>query len=240
MATPLDVPRIEATLRRLVGVEAARVTLSGDELAEIHVVAAPGMRPKHVARDVRSCLAAALDLWVDHKRISVAVCQPEGEEVAAREASGGAAPVLGRVRFGALHVALEADRAEVDVRLEAGGREWRGLANGVAGAGMTERLAVEATLGALQHMVREEIRLAPGDLAVRRLGERPVVLVEVRVVGLRGQRRLVGACPVEDDRCRAAIGATLAALNRTLATVTPSGWTEVRVEGEWRAEEGEE
>lgn len=224
---------IEQALRGLLGVEGARVCVDGEEIAEIHIAAAPGTRAKNVARDVRSYLAAALGLDIDHKRISIAVRRAQGMQPAPTSRAGEAPRVLLR----GLGVFLDETSAEAEVRLAAGEVDVTGRAEGPPSAGGSERLIAQATLAALQRMVREEVRLVLGEVMVTRMSGGEVVLVEVHVVRPRATQRLVGASPLAQDRLRPVVFATLAALNRVLAVLLPPGWMEVRVEpgavGRW-------
>ncbi|MFH1143936.1 MAG: hypothetical protein V1774_05270 [Candidatus Eisenbacteria bacterium] len=230
---------IERALKQIVGVEAARVCLDDGEIAEIHIAASPGSRPKSVMRDVRSYLAAALGIEVDHKKISIAVLKPcddhrQGEPSDLGEGGGS------RIRFQSIQVLVEGLRAEVQVRLRAEGRALCGIAEGVPAANEVERLAVRATLDALQSMMPPDVRLLGGEVRYAQVGEGEVFVVEVRCVRERSERRLIGACRVEADRLRGAVFATLDALNRVLGLLSPPGWTEVRVgaESAEREEEG--
>jgi hypothetical protein len=117
---------IERTLREIVGVEAVRVCLAGEGIAELHIAASPGSRAKNVMRDVRSCLAAVLGIEVDHKKISIAVRKSPGghPETPSGEGEGM------RVRFHSVSVLIEGLQTEVQVRLAAQGRDLLGCASG--------------------------------------------------------------------------------------------------------------
>ncbi len=218
---------IERALRQLVGVEAVRVCMDGDEIAELHIAAMPGARPKHIARDVRSYLAAALGVDLDHKRISIAMRRP------AEGPSGVGSPALAiapRILFHSVALHVEGMTAIAQVRLTNGETSLTGSAEGVAAALGSERLVLQATLAAAQRVLREDVRLVPGELAITRLGRGDVVIVELAAVEARSELHLVGACRIADDRLRPVVFATLAALNRVFARLMPVAWTEVRVD----------
>lgn len=218
---------IERALRQLVGVEAVRVCMDGDEIAELHIAAMPGARGKNIARDVRSYLAAALGVDLDHKRISIAVRRPAEGPSGIAGAPGVAAA---RILFHSVDLHIEGMTAEVQVRLTHGETCLTGSAEGVAAALNTERLVLQATLAAAQKILREDVRLVPGDLAITRLGRGRAVVVEVVAVEPRSELQLVGACRIVDDRLRAVVFAALAALNRVTARLLPADWTEIRVD----------
>jgi hypothetical protein len=225
--THTDPEAIERALRQLIGVEAARVCMEGDEIAELHIAAMPGARAKHIARDVRSYLAAALGVDLDHKRISIAVRRPA--DMAAGIPHVAPAPAS-RIQFHSVDLHVEGMTAEVQVRLTHGETCLTGSAEGVAAALSTERLVLQATLAAAQRILREDVRLVAGDLAITRLGRGRVVIVQVTAVEPRSELQLVGACRLTDDRLRAVVFATLAAINRVSARLMPAAWTEVRVD----------
>lgn len=233
-ALPPD--EIERALCTLAGVEAARVCRNGDAITEVHIAAAPGTRAKHIARDVRSYLAAKLGLEVDHKKISIALRKPEATEVS------GARPGAheGRTRLESLTLHVETTVAEALVQLSANGREMRGCARGSPSADGLERAVFEATLEALQQLVRQEVRLGAGELRRFRLGSRDARLVEVAVCRANEEQHLLGIAWVRQDAYRAVVMATLSALNRTLCRLAPVHWTEIRVEPDGEPEEQKE
>jgi hypothetical protein len=120
--------------------------------------------------------------------------------------------------------------AEAQVRLTHGETRLTGSAEGVAAAMNTERLVLKAALAAVQRILREDVRLVPGDIAVTRLGRGEVVIVELTAVEPRSELHLVGVCRLGDDRARAIVFAALGALNRVSARLMPVAWTEVRVD----------
>lgn len=233
---------IEQALCRLAGVEAVRICWEEGVIAEVHIAAAPGTRPKHLARDVRSYLAAALGIEVDHKKISIALQKPdEGHAGEARPPAEGAPPAReGRTRLESLTLQVETTVAEARVLLSATGREMRGSARGSPSADGLERAVFGATLEALQQLVRHEVRLAPGELRRLRLGSREARLVEVTVCRANEEQHLLGVAWVRQDAYRAVVRATLNALNRTLCRLAPVHWTEIRVEPDGAPDEPKE
>jgi len=221
---------IEQALRQLVGVEAARVCMDGGAIAEVHIAASPGSRPKNIVRDVRSYLAAALGIELDHKKISIALLKPS---VPARaDAGDSGAAERRRVRFQSVQMLIDGLHAEALVRLAADGRSLVGTACGVPAKMEMERLVVCATLEALRPLLPDDARLICGGLARPAIGAGRAILVEVRCVRPRSEQRLIGACAAEADPLRGAVLATLDALNRLLGLLAPLGWMEVRVDPE--------
>jgi hypothetical protein len=226
---------IEQALCRLMGVEAARVCWNEGTITEVHIVAAPGTRAKHIARDVRSCLAAGLGLDVDHKKISIALRKTEGprNDAVGPSGEGATAPARdARTRLESVTLHMEASGAEAEVQLSANGRELRGEARGSPSAEGLERTVFVATLGALQQLVRHDVRLSPGEVRRLHLRDRELRLVEVTVWRPHEEQSLLGACWVRQDPYRAVAMAALSALNRTICRLTPVRWTELRVDPE--------
>lgn len=81
------IERAEDLILRLREVRSARIyTDEEGRITEIHVVAETERPPKLIARDVETCLKAALGISVDYRKIGVVVMEPR------REPAGPAAP----------------------------------------------------------------------------------------------------------------------------------------------------
>ncbi len=229
--------QIEQALLELKGVEGARVCLDEEGITEIHVAAAPGSRAKNVARDVRSYLIAALGIDVHHRKISVAVRQSAaprqglGEEDLAER--GGP-----RVQFRSVNILVEGLRCEVQVELLSEGRVLVGTATGVPASLGTERLVVAACVDALSRLVPQEVRLLAGDLVFARIGAGEVIVVEVMLIRPRSEQRLIGACPVGQDRFRSIVFAVLDGLNRVLGGLSPGHWVEYSIDADESSDVG--
>jgi len=71
------IERAEDLILRLREVQSARIYADEQgNIAEIHVVVATDRAPKLIARDVESCLKAALGITVDYRKIGVVVIDP--------------------------------------------------------------------------------------------------------------------------------------------------------------------
>jgi hypothetical protein len=226
---------IEQALCQIHGVEAARVCMEHGAIVEVHIAAGPGTRPKYIARDVRSYLAAALGIEVDHKKISIVMrkaVEPgtDGDRAAARN---------GRLRLDSLGLDLHTDGAEARVQLSFDGRPLLGTARGSPTEQGIERAVLAATLTALQQIVRREIRLTAGELRRLRMGSREATLVQIIVWRPHEERHLLGSCWVRRDPYRPVVLATLDAINRTLCRLAPIQWMEIRVEPDAVTEERE-
>jgi hypothetical protein len=227
---------IEQALCQIKGVEAARVCMEQGAIVEVHIAAGPGTRPKHIARDVRSYLAAALGIEVDHKKISIALRKPADPPVEDATAAGR----NGRLRLDSLALDLRADAAVAQVRLSFDGRVLQGASRGSPTEQGVERAVLAATLEALQQIVRREIRLTAGEMRRLRIGAREATLVQVIVWRPHEEQHLLGSCWVRRDPYRPVVLATLDAVNRTLCRLAPIQWMEIRVEPGAAGDESEE
>lgn len=96
------IERAEDLILRLREVQSARIYADEQgNISEVHVVVATDRAPKLIARDVESCLKAALGLAVDYRKIGVVVIEP-GKDLPAHHrsedgAQHSAAPDLGPI-----------------------------------------------------------------------------------------------------------------------------------------------
>jgi len=104
----------------------------------------------------------------------------------------------------------------IAVRVADGEEEFRGESEGVGTRLVELRLAAEATLEAAGRAIDR-----PDSLRLVGLKEIHAFDSDLVLVGVRDEdgpvRRLVGAVPVTEDSCSAAVRATLDAVNRVLA-----------------------
>jgi len=219
---------IERALLQLRGVEGVRVCLDEAGISEIHVVAAPGLRAKNIARDVRSFLMASQGIDIHYRKISVAVRQGPRIEAPGMEPEMEAGPGP-RVQFRSVNILVEGLRSEVQVELVAEGRVLTGSAVGVPASLGTERLVAAACIDALGQVLPDSVRLMPGDLVFTRLGPGEAIVAEVLLIRPRWEQRLIGACVVGQDRYRSIVFAVLDALNRILGRLSPGHWVEYKV-----------
>ena len=59
------IPKIEAALRTLDGIDQVRVQAENDEILEIHVASSSGRVPKHIVRDVHTLLQTKFNIVMD-------------------------------------------------------------------------------------------------------------------------------------------------------------------------------
>ncbi|HUP16530.1 MAG TPA: hypothetical protein VM848_10845 [Acidimicrobiia bacterium] len=192
----------EEKVRRLPGVEAARVVTEGGAVTEVHVLTGMGKAAKQVVRDVQSLAQAVFGLAIDRRVVSV-VQLPDPD------LAQGDRPVI-------VDVSEQMDGNHTKVVVTLG---WQGdtLVGEVAGAAAhttRNRLVAEATIEALQQAMQEStaIGVAAVDLPV--LGSRSVAIAQVVMVTEGAERLMVGSALVDGESSRAVVRAVLDALNR--------------------------
>ncbi len=196
------------------------VTTPLGEVSEVHVLAASGVHPKQVVRNVESALLAQLGLQVDHRKISVA----QTAQVRAIDAVGAAAVrdrVLHRAvlfenltaspsqrAFRVVVTATLSFRGQVETAEEETSDTPRSRVEGAAKAAVTvvDRLLADFSI-ALE-----------GAKIVREF-DREFAFIAVQGLGGRESMLLTGTAEIKESAERAAVFAVLDATNR---------WTEAR------------
>ncbi|HSO51125.1 MAG: hypothetical protein ACXW15_09855 [Acidimicrobiia bacterium] len=192
----------EEKVRRLPGVEAARVVTEGGAVTEVHVLTGMGKAAKQVVRDVQSLAQAAFGLAIDRRVVSV-VQLPDPD------LAQGDRPVIVDVSE-----QMDGNHTKVVVTLDWQGDTLVGEVAGAAAHTTRNRLVAEATIEALQQALQETtaIGVAAVDLPV--LGSRSVAIAQVVMVTEGAERLMVGSALVDGDGSRAVVRAVLDALNR--------------------------
>ena len=200
----MDAVALQEKIRRIEGVEAARVVTGNGQIEEIHVLARRTKAPKQLVRDVQSLGQALFDLDIDRRVVSVV-------QLADTDLSDSFRPAL-------IDVAetLEGSRAQVKVTLRWGGDVFSGVAGGAAATAMRARQIAEATVDAVRTSITKDAELAVSSMDVPSLGGRDVAIAQIVVVTEATERMLIGCAYVEDDESRAVVRAVLDALNRIL------------------------
>lgn len=197
----MDGAKLETAVRRLPGVEAARVVMSGREAIEIHVLAGPGKTAKQIVRDVQSLAQAVFGVPIDRRIVSVV--QLDDTEL------GGHRPAIDDVTE-----RIDGSHMEIGVSLSWQDRHLVGRANGPAAATTRLRLVAEATVAALAQALSENAAFAVAAVDTPKVGSREVAIAQVVIVSDGEERLMVGSALVNGDASRAVVRAVLDALNR--------------------------
>jgi hypothetical protein len=198
----MDGAKFETAIRRLPGVEAARVVMSGRDPAEIHVLAGPGKPAKQVVRDIQSLAMAAFGHPLDRRIVSVVQLDDP-------ELLGGDRPAIEDVSE-----YIDGSHLEATVTLAWQDRQLVGRATGPASATTRLRLIAEATVGALAQALSEHAAFAVAAVDTPKVGTREVAVAMVVIVSDGEERIVVGSALVQADSSRAVVRAVLDALNR--------------------------
>jgi hypothetical protein len=203
----------ERLIRKLPDVSSCEIRTAPDGSIEVvHVTARPGRPPKRIARDVESILAAEENIFVDHRKISIAMY---GEGTA--PASAG----LERVAIAGVSLHQTSASFEADVTLSAGDLSATGQAAGANTRGENRRVIALATLDAIGKLSSQDPKFSLAELEERDLGSKRILLVCVNQIEGREERSLLGCCEMGSDPARAVIYAVLDAVNRIVSTLPP-------------------
>lgn len=204
---------MELDLRRIIGVQDARIQVEDGTISEVHVVADSTRRPKMIVRDAVTMLFARHGVRVGHQKVSVAgsVAGSRGDA----DAAAGGDPAW-RIRFSSVQVTREGETVRASVVLSDGDRDAEGTADALATRSNQIRVVAEATLGAIRRLTSGLVPLYLEDAVRCDLGRLPVVLAHVVLLRQGGECSLVGSCPADEGRLEAAAGAVLDAVNRIL------------------------
>jgi|FLYL01.1.fsa_nt_gi hypothetical protein len=206
----MDVRSFEKTIRRIPGVEAARVVMNGAEPAEIHILAQPGKPAKQLVRDVESVALAAYGMKIDRRIVSIV--QIENADLIT-----GDRPVVEDVAE-----QIDGSRTTVTVTLSWHEERLVGRATGPAATSTRLRLVAEATIAALEQALDEQAAFAVQAVATPMVGTHEVAVVQVVIVVGDKERMLVGSALVNGDPSRATVRAVLDALNRIVPSLRRS------------------
>lgn len=207
MATErITTSEVESVIRQLKDVLGARVvTDASGVIQEIHVLSQGDRAPKQVVRDIESALQARLGITLDHKKVSVAQVQgaKPAESVPER-----------RLQFADVSMALTGQTAEATVRLKKDDQVYTGSARGASTASGQIKAVAAAALNAVQSYLPTPTMMTIEDAVVSQVGGFQVITVVVTISGDRTDEVLCGSCVVRQDPVKAAVFATMDAINR--------------------------
>lgn len=200
----MDLTALQAKLGRLEGVEAVRVVGTDSKVDEIHVLARRNKPAKQVVRDVQSLAAAAFDIEVDRRIVSVV------------QLSDGDLAMGDRPAIVDIAETTDGSRSTVRVTLEWHDDQLVGETTGAAATATRSRLVAEAVLAALGQALLSEASFAVASVDVPALGSRRVAIAQIVLVTNQSERLMVGSSIVDEDESRAVVRAVLDALNRVV------------------------
>ncbi|MHB8926528.1 MAG: hypothetical protein ACYC9Q_02535 [Bacillota bacterium] len=200
----------ERLISQIRDVISARVIADAQgNIEEIHVLAGSGRGPKQIVRDVESAFITQFGLGVDHKKISIAQVQDQGEVPLEQS----------RVKLGAVSFSATGSRADCHVQLELSGDVYEGSANGVNSAAGRLRLVALATVGAVEQYFKSTPMFSVDVVNPVQVGERRAVNVVLTLIAGAGEETFLGSSLVKDDEREAVARATLDAINRKISVL---------------------
>jgi hypothetical protein len=205
----MNLRELEETLTRLDSVDAVRIVMDGDKVAEVHVLATPTKRAKQVVRDVQSLAMARFGANIDRRVISVVQISPEGGGLQTSER-----PALVRIRE-----EPDGTRNTVHVTLAWQGNEHRGTTSGPIASSARLRLIGEAAIKAIEDLFEDAPALALDAVGRSSVGMRTVLIAVVVSSTDQGEETSVGSALSQGDDGEAAVRAVLDAINRRLPTL---------------------
>jgi hypothetical protein len=214
----VELSQFEKDLARIPGVSAARVI--GEEApSEIHIVATSDKPPKQIVRDVQSLAAAAYDITIDHRIVSVVQSEP-GETIPLAAAQPAASfDASSRVVLNWLMIAPQgdADRINVGIRWEESESEGGATAS-ATNREARARAAAEALAQAIETgLSGRHSGIEVDSVVVHKIGNSDSVTVKANYRDENGLTPVVGTALINDDVASATAKALLQALNRKLS-----------------------
>src|SRR5579862_405769 len=215
--------QIEDVIRQLKDVVSVRALLApSGSIEELHVLVNARRAPKQVTRDIESALIAHLGIPLDYKKISIAQAQPRSPlsgAVAPLAVAPGSSPAQSRLRIADVSLLIHGTRAEATVHLQRDEQVFTGSASGHASSHNQLRLIATAAIRAVENKQGEDGTMVVEDVSGNvGLAGRNAVVVLVSVISDRGEEHLTGCALVRQDLWKAAVSATLDAVNRRMAT----------------------
>jgi hypothetical protein len=225
-----DPAALEAAIRRIQGIQAARVVAGpGGRVAEVHVLAGRERGAKQLVRDVQSVILTNFGVDIDYRTVSVvqldestaAPVTPPTETAVVESAapperpSVASPPPAAGNRAAILRLVTEtsAFTTEVKIAVAVDGNERAGVARGPSTSGL--RIVAGATVEAVADLLRASaVEVHSADLITVGLVQMAVVVL--RLATARGEQLLTGSAIVRKDANDSVARATLDALNRVL------------------------
>jgi hypothetical protein len=184
--------------------------VGSDKPLEIHILASGDKPAKQLVRDVQSLAAAAYDLSIDHRIVSIVETHENGGPQQSTEP---------RVVLNWLMMASQGESGRIDVGLRWPTGETAGGAQAASANRETRaRAGAEAVGKALEStLLQRRASVEIDSVVLPRVGSSDAVLVKALFREQGSVTVLLGSALIEDDVASAAARALLDALNRKLA-----------------------
>jgi hypothetical protein len=203
----MEIKDFERYIKQIRDVESCRIILdeSGD-ISELHIISNLRRSAKQISRDIQSVLSSKFGMDIDHKKISIA--QINIGEIEAEYC---------RLKLDTIGYSSTLKKADIRVVLEKEGEYFEGLASGANTETNILRLSAKAALQAAEKYCGMEDIFILEDIRISGIAGQEVVICAVSVVVNSGEKLLSGTAIMEGERKRAAVKATLDAINRSVS-----------------------
>lgn len=229
-----DIPDLERLIQGIHDVTGCRIkTDSEGDIAEIHVTAVSDRSGRIIARDVDTLLNVKAGLDLDHRKIGVAVTQPEAGEAPEAEipeaksrveapkpdqliiedeaVETGERPIIRRVG-----VSHEDNLVHAQVTLTLPDQQAVGESSDADTPSGHIGALIRATLEAVLILYDTKIRFSDPQFRIVTLGNEEIFLVYLSAVEGRNVHSFTGSAIIRQDSRQTAVMATLGALNRVM------------------------
>lgn len=197
--------KLKEVISSVKGVVSCNVVVNGEEIEEVHVLAASERSPKQVVRDVESAAMAQLNLILDHRKISVAQTK---ESVSSAN--------YNRLIIDGVEVKGCRKWLHSKVFLRKGEDVYEGSADGPDSGLNRYKLLASAAAKAVEEMLGKKALLVIEEFSWQTLADFEVGIVVLSCVSDTKIDTVVGACLAKQGKDMAAVKAVLDALNRKL------------------------
>jgi hypothetical protein len=232
------VARASEDLKHLHGVTDAAIELEGAVISAVHLVSNGRRTEKLLVRDAVSLLKARFGVDVDYRKVSVVSFSSESlgaanpaetnhrSDPAPAPASVATEP---RVSVVSITVKEASNECRAEVVLGWGDREVGGAAHARRSRASALRVAATSAANALERLVNRRYRIEVMEVRTAGLGAWRSVNVILCLTDGRAEIPLLGSSFATDDIRRAAVYATLDAINRQLGRLEPRAFEHYEV-----------
>ena len=173
-------------------------------IEEIHVLSRDKRSPKQIVRDIESLLHAEYNVELDYKKVSVV-----------RVDNGFNSIVPKRLKYSGISFNQNGQKAVIKVNLSQDSEMFEGYSEGPCTRSNYIRLVAEATLKAVQQVVKDKILFAAEEVMVLQFNQHKIMMVSLSMINQNfNEESLVGCALIKGDEKDAVVKATLNALNR--------------------------
>ena len=196
---------MEEVINHIPDVISCKITMSGEDIEEIHVLAYNDRNAKQISRDIQSALAAKFTTRIDYKKISVA--QVDFEQELGRSE---------RIKINSIGYSMVGNIMETKVILQKGEEIIEGISKGTNSKNNVLRLVGAATIDCVHHLLNIRDTFTLEDIEKLQLAKQEIITVAISFITNHGEELLVGSAIVKKDDYETIVKATLDALNRVL------------------------